>query len=357
MNDLFVPAGVAIGLTAIVLWKIFYNNMEVVMNYVEKRKEKEDVSLIIKRNDKPIVSINPHSVLPLASTVKVMIAIAFAKQVSDNTIDENATIAKEELLKFYVEGTDGGAHMKWVRDFADKDQYTLKEVAIGMIAYSSNANTEFLIHYLGLDAINQIPASLQLNSHTPIFPVVSSLYIPSFIETSEKLTDKTVLLKRLESMSREEYLDCALEIHDHITANEQRRYMNELKLDIDFQKIWSDRLPSASAHDYLTLMQIINQRKTFDKRMQDCIEEILGYGLYIHKANRNWIDHGGLKGGSTLFVFTHASYTTDKEGNQTEVVFLANNLNILISRRLQRNFNSFLLNVLTSQKFREKISA
>ncbi|WP_394219143.1 serine hydrolase [Halobacillus trueperi] len=357
MTDLFIPVGVAISLTAIVLWKFLYNNTEVVMKYAEKRKEKKDVSLIIKRNDEPIVSINPHTVLPLASTVKIIIAIAFAKQVSDNKIDENAWVPKEELLKFYMEGTDGGAHRQWVRANSDKDQYTLKKIAIGMIAYSSNANTEFLMNYLGLEAINLLPTFLHLDSHTPIFPIVSSLYIPSYIESTEEITDKNDLLTRLKGMSRKEYIDCSLEIHEHLAANEKRGYMDKVKLDVEFQKIWSDRLPAASAQDYLSLMQIINRRKFFDDQMQRCIEEILGYALYIHKANRKWIDHGGMKGGSTLFVFTHASYTTDKEGNQTEVVFLANNLNVLSSRKLQRNFNSFLLNVLTNQEFRKKISS
>ncbi|RDY71380.1 serine hydrolase [Halobacillus sp. SY10] len=357
MTDQFIPIGVAIALTAIVLWKIFYNNFDMVINYAEKRREKDDISLIIKRNDEPTISINPHTVLPLASTMKIIIAIVFARQVSDNIIDENAWIPKEELLKFYMEGTDGGAHKQWVRANSDKDQYTLKEIAIGMIAYSSNANTEFLMNYLGLEAINLLPASLHMKSHTPIFPIVSSLYIPSYIETKEKVTDKNDLLKRLEGMSREEYIDCSLEIHEHLAANEQRGYMDEVKLDVEFQKIWSDRLPAASAQDYLTLMQVINRRGTFDDKMQRCIEEILGYALYIHPANRKWIEHGGMKGGSTLFVFTHASYTTDKEGNQTEVVFLANNLNVLNSRKLQRNFNSFLLHLLTNKEFRKKISS
>ncbi|MGR9048116.1 serine hydrolase [Halobacillus faecis] len=357
MTELFIPVGVAISLTAIVLWKFFYNNTEVVMKYVKKRKEKEDVSLIIQRNDEPIVSINPQTVLPLASTVKIIIAIAFAKQVSDNKIDEHARIPKEELLKFYMKGTDGGAHKQWVRANSDKDQYTLKEIAIGMIAYSSNANTEFLMNYLGLEAINLLPTSLHLDSHTPIFPVVSSLYIPSYIESKEKMTDKNDLLKRLKSMSRKEYIDCSMDIHAHLSSNEKRKYMDKVKLDVEFQKIWSDRLPAASAQDYLSLMKIINRRETFDYQTQRCVEEILGYALYIHKANRKWIDHAGMKGGSTLFVFTHASYTTDKEGNQTEVVFLATNLNVLNSRKLQRNFNSFLLNVLTNQVFRKKISS
>ncbi len=54
-----------------------------------------------------------------------------------------------ELDKFYLEGTDGDAHPDWLRDIEEaglieNNSVLLHQVAKGMIAYSSNAITEYL---------------------------------------------------------------------------------------------------------------------------------------------------------------------------------------------------------------------
>ncbi|RSL29925.1 D-alanyl-D-alanine carboxypeptidase [Salibacterium salarium] len=338
------------------IWlKRFQNDPDVALRYAKKRKGEKDVSLIIRRNSQELISINPNVALPLASTVKVILVIEYARQVSNKMIDENTLVPKEELLKYYIDQTDGRAHKKWVEE-NDKNHYTLKEIAIGMAAYSSNANTEFLLNYIGIAEVNNILESLKLKNHSYIFPIVSSLHIPGYIRMKEKITDKKDLLNRMKTMSMDEYIKYAQIIHDHLTNKENRDYMEDVKVDYEFQKIWSDRLPSGSASDYLSIMKMINGREAFNSTMQSCIEEILSYSLYINEENRKWIQRGGMKGGSTLFVYTYASYTTDKIGNQTEIVFLSNNLSALTSKKIKMNFNQFALKILTNESFRKQIS-
>ena len=47
-----------------------------------------------------------------------------------------------------------------------------------------------------------------------------------------------------------------------------------LKVDMEFQRIWSDRLVSANAKDYMSIMEKINSRNYFPKLMQEEIENI-----------------------------------------------------------------------------------
>ncbi len=68
--------------------------------------------------------------------------------------------------------------------------------------------------------------------------------------------------------------------------------------------------------------------------------------------NQKWLLHGGQKSGSTAFVLTLAAYTTDKEGNPTEIAFFANNINRIEQTKLSKNMNSFQLKFLTDEKFR-----
>ena len=70
--------------------------------------------------------------------------------------------------------------------FAKKEKITegavsLEEVAKGMVKFSSNASTEYLMEVLGLDNINRNLQSLALPAHQPLFPIVSSLYIPGYL--------------------------------------------------------------------------------------------------------------------------------------------------------------------------------
>ena len=42
-----------------------------------------------------------------------------------------------------------------------------------------------------------------------------------------------------------------------------------LKVDMEFQRIWSDRLVGANAKDYMSIMEKINSRNYFPKSMQE----------------------------------------------------------------------------------------
>lgn len=71
--------------------------------------------------------------------------------------------------------------------------------------------------------------------------------------------------------------------------------------------------------------------------------------------NSDWLQHAGQKGGSTAFVITIAMYATDKEGNQTELAFFANELSLIEQTKLSRVLNEFQLRFLRDSEFRELI--
>ena len=47
---------------------------------------------------------------------KIVIAVEFAKQVSEGKISRDEQISLHELDKYYVKDTDGGAHPDWLED-------------------------------------------------------------------------------------------------------------------------------------------------------------------------------------------------------------------------------------------------
>lgn len=123
-----------------------------ILQFIKENSKSEKASLSINYNGEKWVEVNPNNLLPLASTVKIIIAIEYARQAANGQINPLQEVSLEELNTFYIPKTDGGAHEAWIASLnhgTKIDKVYLSEVAKGMIAYSSNANTEYLMNVLG----------------------------------------------------------------------------------------------------------------------------------------------------------------------------------------------------------------
>lgn len=152
---------------------------EYIVQFLKERVSGKSAALSIHYNGEKWVAVNEDLPLPLASTVKIIIAIEYAKQAAGGQINPEQLISIKDLAKFYIPKTDGGAHQAWLNQLEGKSSVPLHEVARGMILYSSNANTEYLIERLGLDQINQTVTSLALSQHEMLYPFVSAMVLPA----------------------------------------------------------------------------------------------------------------------------------------------------------------------------------
>lgn len=311
-----------------------------VLKYIKEHKEDETCSLLIKRNGEVLTSINENKKLPLASMAKIVIAVEFAKQVSEGKISRDEQISLHELEKYYVKDTDGGAHPDW-----------LEEVAKGMIHYSSNANTTYLLDKLGIERVNESIKELELTSHDKFTSYTAALYMRGYVE-KELHVPENQSLKTLRNMSKDEYNKHVLQIQEWMKDEEEWKKRDiPLKVDMEFQRIWSDRLVGANAKDYMSIMEKINSRKYFPKSMQEEIENI-----FQGTVKNSKFEYAGQKGGSTAFVLTKSLYTTDKKGNKVEVVIMFNDIEDQVAyQKLRNNIDYFIRDIITSEEFRKKL--
>ncbi|QGG53552.1 serine hydrolase [Lysinibacillus pakistanensis] len=360
IGGLFACIGIiAIGIVFWIFQKdLNKDNPDYVLQFIKENKDNEQVSLAIHYNQQKWVEMNTKKPLPLASTVKIIVAIEYAQQAAEGRINSQQLVSLEDLQTFYIPKTDGGAHEAWLKQLKQDNKIennfvSLSEVANGMIAYSSNANTEFLMELLGLENINKVLEQLNLVDHEPLYPIVSSLYIPTQFMKEKGLTKKETLTA-MKAMDMTEYRERALSIHEawlkKPLSNEEKKKSLQT-LDMDFQKIWSDRLIRATTADYITILEKLNHKNYFNEDVHKYLDPVMEQ-LMQNPKNQKWLLHGGQKGGSTAFVLTLAAYTKDKEGNQTEIAFFANNLNRIEQAKLSKNMNSFQLKFLTDEKFR-----
>lgn len=86
-----------------------------VKDFIAKNKANPSFSLYAKYNEQVLWDINCDHLLPLASTVKTIIAIEYAYQVANKQINPFEKVCAEALERHYMVNLDGGAHEAWLK--------------------------------------------------------------------------------------------------------------------------------------------------------------------------------------------------------------------------------------------------
>ena len=339
----------AVGTTVYMAWR-YDPSAEGVLEFLRDEPDRSAISLY--RNGEPLIERNENRVMPLASTVKIIVAIEYAEQAAAGELDSEEVVPLADLERFYVEDTDGGAHPAFVESLGDTSSVDLRGVARGMIRFSSNAATEYLAGRLGFDRINARIEALGMKDHTPFYSIVGSLFVgqESFGELSG-----SELERALRELPADEYIAAANRAGAALRDGPTYRQSLE-KLGLDVQKVWSDRLPASTTSEYRKLLAKINSREDFSPEVYEHLSDALE-GLMDNPANQEWLSHAGGKGGSTASVLTKATYATDKEGNATEIAYFFDDLGILEGAALQMGMNEFELKILSDPAFRERVIA
>ncbi len=320
-------------------------------------KNKLRAALYLVQNDTIMAQVNKDKLMPLASTVKIMVALEFAKQAAKNVFNENTLVSLKELDKFYLPNTDGGAHPSWInyekgKGHVQRDSIALINVARGMILFSSNANTEYLMGLLGMDNVKNNIQLLGIRQHTAIYPIVASLFM---YQNPRKKSEESIL-KSIRKLSDEQYSRYIYDIHKALKYDTLlKSKFRPQDLSLKMQKLWSDRLPASTVKEYAHICNVINNRRYFDEKTYSILSVILE-SVMENPANKQWLQHAGMKGGSTMWVLTKALYATTKKGERIELAYFFNDLSNAESTRLQKWMNTFELNILQDANFRKKVA-
>ncbi len=324
------------------------------LNFIRLNKSRS--SLYLKKNDSVMAHLNENKMMPLASTAKIMIAIEFAKQASHNIFDENKRIPLSELDTYYIPNTDGNAQPNWISYEMQKgnisnDSVRLIEVAKGMIMFSSNANAEYLMDFLGLGNINGNYKILGISSYTPLYYWVSVL----FLYQNPKHLKEEKIIKQIKKFNDLPYARVAFLIHNQLKNDgTYKQKFRPQDLSLKMQKEWSDRLPASATKEYVRIGEVLNNRDIFDKKTYAILAQILET-VMENPVNQSWLSHAGMIGGSTIFVLTKALYATLKNGTKIELAYFFDDLTQQENEQLQKWMNAFELKILRDEDFRKKV--
>ncbi|MEX1201660.1 MAG: serine hydrolase, partial [Ferruginibacter sp.] len=323
-------------------------------NFIAANQKRAAVYLVL--NDTVLAKQNENSMMPLASTVKIMVAIEFAKQTAAQVFDENGYVSLGELEKYHIPNTDGNAHIAWLSyerqlSHIKNDSIKVIDIARGMMIFSSNANTEFLMDLLGLDNVKNNLQLFGVKSHSAIYPIVASLFM---YQNPNKKTEGSIL-KSIKKLSDEQYSRFIYDMHKALKYDTVlKSKFKPADLTLKMQQLWSDRLPSSTVKEYAHICNILNNRRFLNDETYAVLADVMEF-IMENPANRQWLKHAGSKGGSTPFVFTKASYASTKKDQRFEIVYFFNNLTVAENEQLQKWSKGFELAILTNNSFREKI--
>ncbi len=324
------------------------------LNFINANKSR--ASVYITRNDSVITSLNENKLMPLASTVKIMVAIEFAKQSAGEVINENSYAGLDELDKYYIPDTDGGAHPAWLKYAKDNklvkgDSVKLVDVARGMIMFSSNANTEYLMDLLGFDNVKDNIALFNLKQHTAIYPFVSAM----FLYQVPKKSTEAKLIKYISGLSDKKYSMEAFDLH--VQLKEDSHFKSTFmpgQFSLKLQKLWSDRLPASTTKEYVQVVQALNKREVLNEDAFFPIAEVLEFPME-NKAFQAVFKHYGVKGGSTGSVLTHVIYLTMKNGTRMELAIFFNDLTVEEEQKLEGWLDPFEVQIMFDAAFRNQL--
>lgn len=327
-------------------------NLDDVIKFIKENPKKASLYLI--EDGKTVIDYNSSQQMPLASAVKTIIAIEFAKQCTAKKISPLTKIAVKDLAKYYIPNTDGGAQPSWLKAIGktSTDSVQLLDIAKGMIRFSSNANTEFLQDLLGLTNINKNLKELGLKEHQPLYYFTASALMvclkPAGITEAE-------WIKQLKALSVAEYNRKCEEAHQKLKTDPSFiKSFNFTNLSLAIQKVWSDRLVASTTATYAQLMQKIASGKSFAPETQTLLESIIEWPMAF-PGNKAQFNHLGQKGGSTSFVLTDAFYAIPKTGPQLACSFFFNGLSQAENTFVNKNFGNFEASILTNAAFRKKL--
>ena len=324
------------------------------LHFIQANKNK--AAVFINANDTTIAALNENKLMPLASTVKILVAVEFAKQAASHVIEEESYVPLKELNKYYLPNTDGGAHPAWLKYEQEKnniknDSIKLIDVARGMIMFSSNANAEYLMDLLGFDNVKNNLQLFGLKQHTAIFPLVSSLFM---YQNPHKLPEAKVL-KAIRNLPEEEYCKYIYALHVQLKHDSTfKAGFRPQDLSVKMQKLWSDRLTASTTKEYVLLAAILNNRRFLGTDAYAILAQVLEFPME-DKGFQAAFRHYGVKGGSTMFVLTHVIYLTKNNGDKMELALFFNDLTEKEQQQLTSWLDPFEAQVIFDKSFRKKL--
>lgn len=313
-------------------------------------KNKRDISATMIENEDVVLDWNGDQKTPLASTVKLMVLFHFVKTVSSGDTKLNEKVALSDIERFYIDRTDGGAHTYWLEVNGFSEHATILDVAKGMMQFSSNACTDYLIDRLGLEKINDQMKQAGLIEHDELMPLTPMILWSAYVSDHEQDA-----LKQMSGVSHEQYKSLMSEIFNIMKSDPEHKKILEEKtmekdlLSFHIQSLLTQKMTKSTTNQYAQFMKRLHDELLTTEEKSLFSQIVLGEIFKTETDQYLWY-----KGGATLFVFTGALYRKTETSSISLSLFI-NDPKADNSHWIEEVFNEFILTAAVDQHFRQRL--
>ncbi len=277
--------------------------------YIQANAEEVGVLCYSSDGVEPVIEHNADQPFVLASTAKIIILAEFARQTAEGMIDPQEEVPLEDVNRYWVPGSDGGAQQMWIETLDGAETVTLMQVANAMIQFSSNAAPDYLLARLGDEGFPELYARLGLeNTDLPIYYTGLLLALsnheiglptPDEIAALDEETFQAEHDRLLELFLNDaQWREAELEFRGGFTAG-----LPGIEAQVAFMDRFAMR---GSARDMLRIMDAAYTGDALAPEAQAVMREILNWPLDGMPANRAIYEALGVKDGAFATVFTSA---------------------------------------------------
>lgn len=312
----------------------------------------EDFSLVARSaGGEAGISYKPEEPNPLASTKKIVVLAAYAKEVSEGRVDPDEKIPVSEWEKYYVPDTDGGAHPASLERLG----VPTDEVASAMISESDNAATDYLLEKLGPEKIQAVIEDENLTGQQTILPISGSILVwngpdgegtPGLAQMSREEYAAEVM-RATESYKKDEYSDEWREGRAPLgSLAEQRETVSKYEV-------------KGTAEDYARIMAGVSAGEFISPEASEVMRRHLEWPMR-ERSNEEKYRTFGAKGGSLSGVLNQAMYAAPRDGGfsgETRVVVLFTrgmSGSAWLGAQQSEGYGDFMEALATDEEFAEK---
>ncbi len=358
-----------------------FADREALLDYLKDHPQ--DFSLIcrtVPENGQSTRGIShlPREETPLASTKKVLVLAAYAREVSRGDLDPEERVRVSQWERYHLPNTDGGAHPDALQKLgietrdngtaADPEsEVPLSGVARAMIRSSDNAATDYLIARLGEDKVRAVTDEAGLEGQEPVLPLLGTFLLWFELDSEDPDLAKQVSGERMNALRRldkEEYAARVRELTKAYAGGEIGTRWREngpptgaLRYQEDVTREFET---GGTAEDYAGIMAGVASGDFISPEVSGIMRGYLDYPME-KKENREKYRNLGGKGGSLAGVLNQATYAVPKEGDyagetRVTVLFVREMpVSAWLGAQDSEGFDHFLSGLATDEEFTEKV--
>ncbi len=280
-------------------------SVDTLLDFIDANRSR--VSLVAYRPDDPdsAILLNPDVPRALASTIKILVLAGYAEAVDEGRWSPDERVPLADVEAFYLPGTDGGAHDRAVAVYRERgwldasDAVSLRDVVWAMTRVSDNAATDYVLHRLGRERAEGLPARLDLAGSDAPLPL-SGVFLSWAEAVDEPLVDTAwALSDRLRGDPEFRTVRQENPITGEVTLREQAR-------------LGVVHSPRGTARDYARLMERVQRGDLVSAAASATMREFLEWPMENEPIRRQFTSFG-TKGGSLTGVLTEAAYAVPRD--------------------------------------------